>query len=327
MLEINSSNIRQWSRFGSRAVYGQALLDAAKDFPSVVALSADLGNSSGLDRFKATFPERFINVGIAEQNLIGVAAGIAKEGFNAFASSFAPFITMRACEQLRMNLGYMELNVKAVGIGSGLVMGFLGNSHFGLEDIAITRAIPNLTIVAPADCTEIVKVVRAAAEFEGPMYIRLTGGPNNPPAYQGDYDLKIGRSIQMRDGKDVAIAATGSMVAASLTAAALLESDGISTAVFNFHTLKPVDQDCLRHLSSQYNLIFAVEEHSVVGGLFSAITETLASDSQRPLIHSVALPDAFGKTADYGVLLDRYHLTPEGIRARILSEVASDNVA
>jgi len=327
MLEITPSNIRQWSRFGSRAVYGQALLDVAKDFPNVVALSADLGNSSGLDRFKATFPERFVNVGIAEQNLIGVAAGIAKEGFNAFASSFAPFITMRASEQIRMNLGYMELNVKAVGIGSGLVMGFLGNSHFGLEDVAVTRAIPNLTIVSPADCTEIVKVVRAAAEFEGPMYIRLTGGPNNPPAYQGDYDLTIGQSIQMRDGKDVAIAATGSMVAASISAATLLQSDGISTAVYNFHTLKPIDQDCLLHMGGHYKSIFAVEEHSVVGGLFSAITETLASNPQRPPIHPVGLPDSFGKTADYGVLLERYGLTPEGIRARILSEFASDKIA
>jgi transketolase len=212
------------------------MLSVAADHPELMVLSADLGNSSGLDRFKATYPERFLNTGIAEQNMIGVAAGLAKEGFNVFATSFAPFIAMRASEQVRMNLGYMNLNVKAVAIGSGIVMGLLGNSHFGLEDVAVMRGIPNLTIVCPADCAEIVKTVQAAAVFEGPMFIRLTGGPDNPPVYQEDYAFEFGKAITLREGGDVAIIAAGTMVYESLQAALFLAERGVSAQVINMHT-------------------------------------------------------------------------------------------
>ena len=157
MIEINATTVKQWSRIGPRAVFGQAIFSIAESHPEIMVLSADLGNSSGLDRFKKAYPEQFLNIGIAEQNMIGVAAGYAKEGYNVFTSSFAPFISMRSAEQVRMNLGYMGLNVKAVAIGSGLSMGFLGNSHYGIEDVAIMRAIPNITVVCPADCAEIFK--------------------------------------------------------------------------------------------------------------------------------------------------------------------------
>jgi transketolase len=239
MLELTATTSKQWSRIGSRGIYGQAILDLAGSCPELVVLSADLGNSSGLDRFKKSYPEQFINVGIAEQNLIGVAAGIAKEGFTVFASSFAPFIAMRASEQVRMNMGYMNLNVKAVGIGSGLVMGFLGNSHYGIEDVAVMRAIPNMTVVCPADCGEIVKVVQAAAEHKGPMYIRLTGGPNCPVVYTDNYEFEIGRAIELKIGSEVAIIANGSMVAPAIAAADLLSQHGVSVGVYNFHTVKP----------------------------------------------------------------------------------------
>ena len=317
MLEITPSTARQWSRIGSRGMYGQAILDLAERRPDLMVLSADLGNSSGLDRFKKAFPDQFVNVGIAEQNLVGVAAGLAKEGHTVFASSFAPFIAMRASEQVRMNLGYMQLNVKTVGIGSGLVMGFLGNSHFGIEDAAVMRAIPGITVVTPADCGEIVKVVNAAADHVGPMYIRLTGGPNSPIVYTEEYEFKLGQAIQLHDGHDVAIIANGSMVPRAIAAAELLQSDGISASVFNFHTIKPLDVGSLALIASKFRKVVVVEEHSIVGGLGGAIAEHWIATENPPQVRILGLPDEFGKTGEYDFLLERYGLTPHGISSSV----------
>lgn len=323
MLELTSTTSKQWSRIGSRGMYGQAILDLATNCPELVVLSADLGNSSGLDRFKKTYPDQFINVGVAEQNLIGVAAGIAKEGFTVFASSFAPFIAMRASEQVRMNMGYMNLNVKAVGIGSGLVMGFLGNSHFGIEDMAVMRAIPNMTVVCPADCGEIVKTVHAAADFDGPMYIRLTGGPNCPIVNIEDYDFEIGRAIELQTGSEVAIIANGSMVSPSITAAQNLTELGHSVGVFNFHTVKPIDEEMLVSINETYDLIVTVEEHSVIGGLGSAVAEFISSLDMPNRVLRLGHPDQFGKTGEYEFLLHRYGLTSDGITKSIMLKVSN----
>ena len=324
-MEINSKNAQLWSRFGSRAVFGQAMLAAGEKNEKIMALSGDLGNSSGLARFQQTFPERYLNVGIAEQNMIGVAAGLAKEGFNVFATSFAPFITLRAGEQIRMNLGYMKLNVKAVSIGSGISMSFLGNSHYGIEDAAVMRSIPNMTIVCPADCSEIVKVVNAASEFKGPMYIRLTGAVGNPPVYTEDYDFVIGKSITVKDGTDITIIANGSMVYESLQASKILDANGISTKVINMHTIKPLDTEELEKVISTSKVIVSVEEHSVIGGLGSAIAEYKTKFSNSPPHLILGLPDNFGKTAEYRYLLDKYRLVGEKIAADITEFVNERN--
>ena len=276
-------------------------------------VTGDLGDSSGLARFKNTFPDRFINVGIAEQNMIGVAAGLAKEGYNVFATSFGPFITLRSGEQVRMNLGYMELNVKAVAIGSGLSMAFLGNSHYGLEDAAVMRSIPNLTVVSPADCAEIVKVVHAAAEFDGPMYIRLTGAVGNPPVYTEEYDFEIGKSITLKKGSDMTIFATGSMVYESLEAAKILDNSGISATVVNAHTLKPFDYSEIDKAISSSKIIVTVEEHSIIGGLGSIVAEYKAKFTNSPAQLILGLPDKFGKTAEYRYLLEKYRLVGDKI--------------
>jgi transketolase len=318
MLEITPSNARQWSRLGSRGVFGQAILSIGGEFDDLMVLSADLGNSSGLDRFKNTYPQKFLNTGIAEQNLIGMAAGLAKEGFNVFATSFAPFISMRASEQIRMNLGYMNMNVKAVAIGSGVSMAFLGNSHYGIEDAAIMRAIPNLTVVCPADCAEIVKAVYAAAEHVGPMYIRLTGAVNNPPVYTEEYDFKIGKGIILKAGTDITIIANGTMVYESLEAAKLLEVNGFSTSVLNLHTLKPLDTKLLDSILTSSKLIVTVEEHSVVGGVGSAVSEYYAKFKNKPPQLILGLPDEFGVTAEYKYLLDKYGLVGEKIAKSII---------
>jgi len=316
MLEINPTNARAWSRLGSRGTFGQAIL-AVADTPGLMVLSADLGNSSGLDRFKASYPDKFLNAGIAEQNLIGVAGGLAKEGCKVFATSFAPFLAFRAGEQIRMNLGYMELNVKVVAIGSGIAMGFLGNSHYGIEDAAVMRAVPNLTVVCPADCSEIVKTVQAAVQFEGPMYIRLTGGVNNPSVYSSEYEFVIGKAHLLRQGSDVAIIASGTMVYESLQAAQLLESQGISTAVLNMHTLKPLDTAAIDSLVCGVKVLVTVEEHSVVGGLGSAVAEYLAPRAGCPPHLLLGLPDAFIDAADYRHMLERHGLVGGKIVDRI----------
>ena len=322
MFEINQSNARQWSRIGSRGVFGQAVLAVAERHPNMMVISADLGNSSGLDRFKKTYPEQFLNIGIAEQNMIGVAAGMAKEGYNVFATSFAPFITMRAAEQVRMNLGYMGMNVKAVAIGSGVSMAFLGNSHYGIEDAAVMRAIPNLTVVCPADCAEIFKVVAAAADFEGPMYIRLTGAVGNPPVYTEDYAFEIGKAVVLRAPAAVTLVATGSMVHESLEAAKLLEVAGISAGVINMHTIKPLDIAVLDQAMQASRLLVTVEEHSVIGGLGGAVAEYKSVKRTAPPQLTLGLPDAFDVTGDYRFLLERHGLVAAKIAARVQTELS-----
>ncbi len=307
-MKITGKENKQWSRLGSRATYGQAILMLAEKLDNLMVLSADLGNSSGLDRFKATYPDKFLNIGIAEQNMIGVAAGLAKEGSVVFASSFAPFITMRAAEQVRMNMGYMDLNIKTVAIGSGVSMSFLGNSHFGLEDAAMMRSIPNMTVVSPADCAEIVKTVFAAAEYPHPMYIRLTGAVGFPVVYEDDYDFQIGKAVEIKNGTDVSIVATGSMVYESLEAAKILEEVGISVSVLNMHTIKPLDTDALDILIKKGKTIFTIEEHSITGGLGSAVAEYVSSIPNSPVVNRIGLPDEFVITAEYRYILEKYGL-------------------
>ncbi|MDG1109907.1 MAG: transketolase C-terminal domain-containing protein [Burkholderiaceae bacterium] len=318
MFEINPSNARQWSRIGSRGVFGQAILAVAEHNPDMMVMSADLGNSSGLDRFKKTYPNQFLNIGIAEQNMIGVAAGLAKEGYTVFATSFAPFIAMRAAEQVRMNLGYMEMNVKAVAIGSGVSMAFLGNSHYGIEDASVMRSIPNITVVSPADCAEIFKTVQAATKFEGPMYIRLTGAVGNPPVYTEDYSFEIGKAVVLREPAEVTFIATGSMVYESLEAANLLEQSGVKAGVINMHTIKPLDIDAVESALQRSKVIVTVEEHSVIGGLGSAVAEYKACKRNAPPQLILGLPDKFDVTGDYRFLLDRHGLIASKIFDKVL---------
>lgn len=326
MTKISSVKAKMWSRIGSRAVYGQAVLEVAEKHSKLITLSADLGTSSGLTPFMRKFPDRFFNVGIAEQNMIGIAAGLAKEGFIPFVSSFAPFLSMRASEQIRMELGYMELNVKVVALGSGLALSFLGNSHYGLEDMAIMRSIPNICIVAPADCSEIFKTIEASASYQGPVYIRLTGDINNPTVYQEDYEFQLGKSILIKEGKDVLIVANGTMVAKAVDAYELLKEYGITCDILNMHTIKPLDKEGLEKHSLNKKLIVSIEEHTVRGGLGSSIAELFSFKSNKPRHLILGLPDKFGKTAEYEWLLNSYGLTGEKISNTIINILESKEV-
>lgn len=324
MFEINPRNARLWAKMGSRVMYGQAMLALAEETQSdLMVISADLGRSSGLGRLMELHPKKFRNVGISEQNMIGIAAGLAKEGFVVFASSFAPFIGMRASEQIRMNMGYMNMNVKAVALGSGVAMGFLGNSHYGLEDLAVMRSIPNITIVSPADCSEVIKTVRAAAELKGPMYIRLTGDSNTTFIYEEDYDFEIGKAVTLTEGRDITIIAAGTMVYESLVAGKLLEEKGITSKVVNMHTIKPLDHSALDKAIATSNLIVTVEEHSIIGGLGSAIAEYKAAISGAPPQLTLGLPDRYDVVGEHRYLLDYHGLTGAKLAEKILFKYTS----
>lgn len=316
-MEIKQSKARLWSKLGSRAVFGMEILDLAARQADFLVLSGDLVHSSGLARFQEKYPERCINMGIAEQNMIGVAGGLAKDGTPIFATSFAPFITMRAAEQVRMNMGYMGLNVKTVGLGSGLVMAQLGNSHFGIEDVAVMRCIPNLTVVSPADCTEIVKAVDAVAEHQGPVYLRLTGGPGNPVVYHNDYEFTIGKGVELRSAGKITLLASGTMVHQALDAADILAEQGIQVGVFDIHTIKPIDTVLLDDLAENTDLIVTIEEHTVIGGLGSAVAEYLAPKRKRPRQLLVGIEDCFPHAGSYEYLLRQCGLTAPQIAERV----------
>ncbi|MCO7261283.1 transketolase family protein [Dickeya zeae] len=321
MFNINPATVRTWSMLGTRGTFGISLLTIAEHYPDIVALSADLGITSGLERFATNYPSRFYNVGIAEQNMIGVAAGLAAGGHIPFATSFANFIALRACEQVRHNMGYMNENVKLVGLASGFAMGTFGSTHHGIEDIAALRAIHNLTILSPADCVESAKMTLAAVEHDGPVYIRLTGTMRTPVVYKGDYSLNIGKSIELREGDDVCIVATGSMVFHALKAAELLSEQGVECSVINMHTIKPLDTLALEANLGK-KLLVTVEEHSVIGGLGGAVAEFLADKVSRPRQLIIGIPSGYPHAGDYSYLLSISGLTASDIVAKIKKAIS-----
>ena len=309
-MKINASTMKMWSRIGSRAAYGMAALELGKNYDDLILLTGDTSTSAGLDRFKKTFPEKYLEVGIAEQNMIGIAAGLASEGLQVFTSTFSPFQTMRCCEQIKVNIGYMNHKVCMVGLASGLVLGMLGYTHCCIEDVSIMRSIPGITVVSPADCGATVKAVLAAIEHEQSVYIRLTGGAPNPSVYLDDFDFTFGKANILREGNDLAIIACGTMVNNALGAADLLKEGKLVATVIDMHTIKPIDTDIIEKISKSHNLIVTVEEHSIIGGLGSAVSEYLSTLNQKPPLLSLGIPDEYGKAGSYESLLKKRQLLP-----------------
>ncbi|MCL1955041.1 MAG: transketolase [Spirochaetes bacterium] len=311
-MEYKSSEIRMFSMLGQRGVFGVTLDKLATENDRIFALSADLRNTSGLDRFAANYPDRFVNVGIAEQNLIGVAAGLADSGYSVFAATFANFAALRACEFVRHFMGYMRSPVNLIGFAAGFAMEFFGNTHYGLEDISALRAISNLTIISPADGLETVKAITALVDFGGPAYLRLTGTANMPVVYKNDYDFQIEKSITLKEGRDIALIAAGSMVANALEASKILEESGISCSVVNMHTIKPLDTDVLDELFNK-KLIVTVEEHNIIGGLGSAVAEYLSEKQNTPVMLKLGVSQGYKKAGGYKYLLEQNDLLPRQI--------------
>lgn len=319
-MEYRSIDIRTWSMLGQRGTFGVAMEALGAENENIVALSADLCNTSGLDRFATKFSDRFLNVGIAEQNLVGVAAGMADAGKIPFATTFANFAALRACEMVRHFMGYMKCNVKLVGLSAGFGMEFFGNTHYGIEDIAALRSIPNLVILSPADGLEVVKCVQAAAQWQGPVYIRLTGVMNQPMVYRKDFDFEIGKPVLLREGQDVLMLATGSMVDRAIKAAKLLEGQGLDTTVIDVHTLQPFDKTVLNRLR-QEKLVVTVEEHSVTGGLGSIVAEVMAEKGCAIPLLTLGVGKGYIKAGDYAYMLEQHGLTAEGIAQRVAEQI------
>jgi len=318
---ITNKSVKTWSMIGARPTYGLAMMELAKHLEDLMIVTGDVSESAGLGRFRKTNPEKFVDVGIAEQNMIGVAAGLADNGYNVFTVTFAPFQTLRCLDQIKVDLAYSNIKVTMTGLASGLINGPLGNTHCCIEDVGALRSIPNLTILSPADGVGIVKAVFAAAESDQTAYIRLTGGSNNPIVYHDDINFKIGEAIEIETGHDLTIFATGTMVFYSLQAAKILDQKGISASVWDMHTIKPIDKTAVRKAADKNKLIVTVEEHNVIGGLSSAVSECLSSYKSRPSQLSIGINDFFPKSGDYPFMLKQCGLTPEQIAQNILSSL------
>jgi transketolase len=295
----------------TRDAYGEALLELGKKRAEVVVLDADLSGSTKTGKFAKVFPERFYNLGVSEQDLIGTASGLSLTGKLPFASTFAVFETGRAWEQIRQTVCYSNLNVKLVATHSGITVGEDGASHQATEDVALMRVLPNMTVIVPSDGNETRQVVNAIADYIGPVYVRL-GRAKVTSVMPDDYEFKIGKAYTFHTGRDANIVAMGIMVSISLEAARILKYDGIDTGVINMSTVKPLDTKTLLKVSKACKLIVTAEEHSIIGGLGSAVSEFL-SENYPTKICRVGLIDDFGCSGTPEELLKLYGLTPENI--------------
>lgn len=317
MIEFNSRNMRVWSRLGPSGAVGVAAEELAEENKDVLMLTADLCFFSGLERFKSKYPEQIYNFGIAEQNMLGAAGGLAKEGFVPFANTYASFCTSRCADQVRVNMAYMKLPIKLIGLSAGVAAGILGPTHMSIEDVAVMRALPNITVISPADCTEIIKCLLAVAKTNEPTYIRLTGPMNLPIVYKEDYAFEIGKAVTLQEGKKVCLIASGALVSETIQAAKLLEEEGISCSVINMHTIKPLDGDAIEKANQGHELLVTVEEHSVIGGLGSAVAEYLAGKKTRIPHLIIGIEDAFPVAGSYPYLLEQCGLNATGIVKKV----------
>ena len=317
-MKVDHKYIKLLSTIGPRASLGLFLLELVKNKKNLMVVTSDVSTSAGLDRFRKLYSQNYIDVGIAEQNLIGVSTGLASEGFDVLTTTFAPFQTLRCCEQIKVNLGYMKQKVTMVGLASGLVLGNLGYTHCSIEEMAIMRSIPNITVISPADSLETIKAVEQSFSHKNSVYIRLTGSNNNPIIYNDDYEYKIGKCIQLVDGKDIVIFACGSILKEVLNASEILKNKGLNSSVINVHTIKPIDKKYIAEKTKKKKLIVSVEEHNILGGLGSSIAECLADQHNTPKHLMIGINDKYSNGGSYEYLLNHYGLTAKKIANKIL---------
>jgi transketolase len=302
-------------KIATREAYGNALAEFGSDI-RIVVLDADLSKSTKTETFKKRYPERFINMGIAEGNMMTVAAGLSTCNKIVFASTFAIFASERACEQIRNSACYPNLNVKIGASHAGLSVGEDGASHQCIEDIAIMRALPNMVVISPSDALQTRYAVKAAIEHEGPVYLRL-GRLGVPQIYSEEgFKFELGKGMTISDGNDVSIIATGLMVHSAIQACELLEKDGIQARIIDIHTIKPIDKDIIIKAAKETGAIVTAEEHSVIGGLGSAVAEVLAENYPAP-VKMVGVQDKFGKSGKPDEQFKLYGLTAENIVAKV----------
>lgn len=302
-------------KIATRETYGETLVELGKKNENIVVLDADLSKSTKTHAFSKEFPNRFFNMGIAEQNLMGTAAGLAASGKIPFASTFAVFASGRAFEIIRNSICYPKLNVKVCATHAGITVGEDGASHQAIEDISLMRSLPNMTVLNPADATSAEALLNEIVEYDGPVYVRL-GRAKVSVVYDKDTKFTIGKGMEVRSGNDVTIIATGIMVDEALKAYEELSKEGISARIIDMHTIKPVDKEIIIKAAKETKGIITAEEHNVIGGLGSAVAEVLA-ENHPALLKRVGINDTFGESGKPGELMEKYGLTAENIIAKV----------
>ncbi len=305
--------VEVYGKKATRYGFGEALVELGKTNPKIFVLGADTAGSVAINTFQEQFPERFVNVGVAEQNMLGMAAGLAVSGWTPFAVTYGVFASGRPWEQIRTTICYSNLNVKIGGSHSGVMVGPDGATHQALEEIAIMRCLPRMTVLVPCDLIETKKATIEAAKIFGPVYIRF-GRESVPIITKEDTPFKIGKAITMKEGKDVAILACGTLVYESLMAAEILEKKGISARVLNVHTVKPIDEAAIIKAAKECGAIVTAEEHQIFGGFGSAVAEVLVKNSPVP-VEMVGMKDSFGESGDPQKLMSYFHLKDVDIAA------------
>lgn len=303
------------SKIATREAYGKALVKLGKINDDVVVLDADLSKSTKTNDFCKAYPNRFFNMGIAEQNLVGAACGFAAAGKIPFASTFAMFATGRAFEVIRNSACYPKLNVKICATHAGITVGEDGGSHQSVEDISLMRSVPNMTVLVPADGVEAEKMIFAAAEFNGPMYVRL-GRSAVPTLFNEDYNFEIGKGVVLKEGNDATIIACGMMVNEAILAADMLKEENINVRVINMSTIKPIDTELIIKAAKETKAIVTAEEHSIIGGLGSAVSEVV-SENCPTIVKKVGINDCFGESGTPAELLEKYGLTAKHIVEKV----------
>lgn len=295
----------------TRESYGMALVDLGRENENIVVLDADLSKSTKTADFKKLYSDRFFNVGIAEQNLMGMAAGLSNVGFVPFASTFAVFATGRAFEIIRNSICYPKANVKIAATHAGITVGEDGGSHQSIEDIALMNSLPNMTVIVPADHREAMQATKAAAEIYGPVYLRY-GRCNTEDIFDDNYKFEIGKGVEVKKGNDITVIATGMMVAKALDAAKELEDNGISVRVINMSTIKPIDREIIVKAAKETKAIITAEEHSIIGGL-GAMVSSVVCDECPTRVRMIGIKDVFGQSGTPDELMKKYNLTSEEI--------------
>ena len=324
-INFDKKKINILSIIGQRAVLGTCLFEIEKDYENLLVLSADTSTSAGLDKFRKIKKEKYLEMGISEQNMISVASGLASEKFNVLTTTFSPFQTLRCLEQIKINLGYMKLKVTMVGLASGVCLGNLGYTHCSIEDISVISSIPNINIISPCDGLETYKAVVAALESDTSTYLRLTGSAPSNKVYEEDYIFELGKSILINDyGNDACLICNGSMVSYSKTASEILKEKGINVSVFNFHTIRPLDKDRLSDIFNKYKKIFTIEEHNIENGLGSLIANEIALSGKNCKLTKIGLPHNYNKSGEYLDILNYYKLNSKDIANTILQDLKKE---
>ncbi len=321
-MNITKGLVRSWSRLGQRATFfGIAMPEIAKEDNNIMVVTADLAQLSNLNNFSEKFPDQFLNVGIAEQNMIGVSAGLAMEGYNVYATTYASFIAVRDLEHVRQHLSNLNLNVKLIGTAAGVVAARSGVAHWASEDVTFMRALPGMTVMSAADSLEAYHMALYSAKHVGPLYIRINGVPNCPCVYDESYVFEPEKLSILQEGIDVALIGTGLMVNEALETAKILAESGISCTVANMHTIKPIDKDGLKKLFDSHKLIVTMEEHNIIGGMGSAVAEYKATLDNTPRQVFVGFPDSFTKAGTTQYIWEQFGITAPQVAERIIQEL------